>query len=203
MWQHSLDNLINDRICLAQLALESDRERLAAERAAFDVLRDRLVAASNRDNADEDPLAPASSIASAAKRIRHILAAADPPFVPLEFDDLGNSREASLKQLADLVTKVEEEKDKTSQPSLPQSSAVATRVQKVEPSEGEEEEEWPEFENSMSSPGFDIANVVVEEEEEEDAEDGGGEEKGVRASANLANESPMVNCLVPPVMTGS
>ncbi|KAL5964883.1 hypothetical protein TSMEX_007410 [Taenia solium] len=125
-----------DRLPLLRLALESDRERLAAERVAFERLKARL-------DAEECHPLP-------AKRIRQFLEEAAPEFVPLEFDGKGNSRPAHL-QLEEQQSEPKMEEVGKLYKGSPRASVKCTA--------SVEEGAWPD------SPGVDITNVVEEEEE--------------------------------------
>lgn len=157
-FQQLMDCPRADRLPLLRLALASDRERLAAEQAAFEKLKARL-------DAEECHPLP-------AKRIRQFLEEAAPDFVPLEFDEKGNSRPADL-QLEEQQSKSEVEEVGTLFKESPRTLVKCTA--------SVEEGAWPEWEEEdegvmvaeeamdfqpTSSPGVDITNVVVEEEEE-------------------------------------
>ncbi|VDM22039.1 unnamed protein product [Hydatigera taeniaeformis] len=146
-----------DRLPLLRLVLESDRERLAAERAAFEKLKARL---------DAEECHPVPS-----KRIRQLLEEAAPDFIPLEFDEKGNSRPANL-QLDEQRSKSKMEEVGTLFEESPRSlvKCTASVEEGAWPEWEEEEEEAVVAEDAMdfqppSSPGDDISNVVVDEEE--------------------------------------
>ncbi|VDK41282.1 unnamed protein product [Taenia asiatica] len=147
-----------DRLPLLRLALESDRERLAAERVAFEKLKARL-------DAEECHPLP-------AKRIRQFLEEAAPEFVPLEFDEKGNSRPAHLQLEEQQSEPKMEEVGKLYKDSPRASLKCTASVEEGAWPEWEEEEEEEEVvaQEAMdfqptSSPGVDITNVVEEEDE--------------------------------------
>ncbi|EUB64503.1 hypothetical protein EGR_00453 [Echinococcus granulosus] len=149
-------------------ALESDRERFAAERTAFEKLKARL---------DAEECHPLPS-----KRIRQFLEEAASDFVPLEFDGKGNSRPAIL-QLEEQQSKPKVEEVGPLFEQSPRASVKCTA--------SVEEGAWPEWEEEEeevviaeeaedfqppNSPGMDIASVVVEEEDEVVVNSYGGHE---------------------------
>lgn len=157
-----------DRLPLLRLALESDRERFAAERTAFEKLKARL---------DAEECHPLPS-----KRIRQFLEEAASDFVPLEFDGKGNSRPAIL-QLEEQQSKPKVEEVGPLFEQSPRASVKCTA--------SVEEGAWPEWEEEEeevviaeeaedfqppNSPGMDIASVVVEEEDEVVVNSYGGHE---------------------------
>nr|CDS16641.1 phosphopantothenate cysteine ligase [Echinococcus granulosus] len=157
-----------DRLPLLRLALESDRERFAAERTAFEKLKARL---------DAEECHPLPS-----KRIRQFLEETASDFVPLEFDGKGNSRPAIL-QLEEQQSKPKVEEVGPLFEQSPRASVKCTA--------SVEEGAWPEWEEEEeevviaeeaedfqppNSPGMDIASVVVEEEDEVVVNSYGGHE---------------------------
>ena len=164
-----------DRVALTRLVLESESERLAAERQAFEKLKARM----NLEESQHGSLPP--------KRIRRILEEAAPNFIPLEFDENGNSRPANIH----LEEEAEEEKKAQENPPKPKMHeeeddakglAAVASVSSPKPSlkcgawpewtedepeamdVGEEEEEVVVDFQTAPSPEMDIANVVVEDE---------------------------------------
>ncbi|KAM7540149.1 hypothetical protein Aperf_G00000041620 [Anoplocephala perfoliata] len=150
-----------DRIPLTRLLKESDRERLGAEQAAFDKVK-RLL------EVETHPIP--------VKRIRQILDEAAPEFIPLEFDEKGNSRPAVLQ--------FEVEETQKSGPPTNEELVGATQDSPMKPQEvgdwpawkdddengiiadddeDDDDEDDIEFQPS-ASPDIDIADVVVEDD---------------------------------------
>ena len=167
-----------DRVSLTRLILEGDRERFAAERDAYEKLKTRM----NAEESQHRPLPP--------KRIRSFLKEVAPDFIPLEFDENGNSRPAAV-QLEEERREFESQKGQVSDPkltdeenksgwtgvtpsprpllkcgaSVEEGGAWPEWDVEAEPIgvEEEDEEVVVDFQPSLS-PEMDIANVVIEDE---------------------------------------
>ncbi|VUZ47135.1 unnamed protein product [Hymenolepis diminuta] len=137
-----------DRIPLTRLLRDGERERLEAERTAFDKITTLMAEAAQ----------PPS-----AKIIRQLLNDAAPDFIPLEFDKNGNSRPAIL-QLEEEEGKLEERMELENPRGIPPDPAWPT-WEMGSTTIGVDDDDGGDIDFRPPSPDVDIANAVVEEDE--------------------------------------